>query len=57
MKKAMKQVLGDIDERKTAAQDQKLQQNRSVRENIGKLRPTTLNWDDVFLVGFAAIAT
>jgi hypothetical protein len=49
MKKAMKQALGDIDERKTAAQDlQKLRQNRSVREYISKFQQITsrLDWDD-----------
>ena len=49
MKKAMKQALGDIDERKTAAQElQKLRQTRSVREYITKFQQITsrLDWDD-----------
>ena len=49
MKKAMKQVFGDIDERKVAAQRiQKLRQHRSVREYITQFQTITpnLEWHD-----------
>ena len=49
MKKAMKQVFGDIDERKVAAQRiQKLRQHRSVREYITEFQTisSNLEWHD-----------
>jgi Retrotransposon gag protein len=49
MRKAMGQVFGDIDERKTAAQKlQKLQQTNSVRNYITEFQTITANldWDN-----------